>query len=141
MRRGIIFSIIAFCYFIALIGSYFVYQYSATYYEYHETSILYALFSGILGSTVYMTRKYYQTLASSTEGKTFYEFDRKIYWYIFRPILGAVTGILASLIIFISFDIAQTYQNQISIYLLGFLSGYNFSDFMKAKVDKRTEIS
>lgn len=141
MHRGLIFTIISICFFIGIIGTYFVYQYSAKYYNYNEISLLYSLFGGILGSVVYMTRKYYQTLAENSEGKSFYEFDRKIYWYIFRPLLGAVTGILAYLIIYISFDLAQSYQNQISIYLLGFLSGYNFSDFMRTKVDKRTEIS
>lgn len=141
MRKGVIFSIIAICFFIALIGSYFVYQYSYKYYNYDEISLLYAIFGGVLGSTVYMTRKYYQTLASNSEGKTFYEFDRKIYWYLFRPILGAIAGLLAYLIIYVSFDLSNSQQNQISMYLLGFLSAYNFSDFMRNKVDKRTDIN
>lgn len=141
MRKGLIFAIITISIFVAIIGTFFVYQYAYKYYDYNEISLMYALFGGILGSSVYMARKYYQTLAENSEGKTFYEFDRKIYWYLFRPILGSISGILAFLIIYVSFDLSQSYQNQISIYLLGFLSGYNFSDFMRSKVDKRTDIS
>ncbi|MEA3493754.1 MAG: hypothetical protein U9R38_05150 [Candidatus Margulisiibacteriota bacterium] len=109
--------------------------------SFSEKSCSLAIFSGLLGSAVYMTRGFYQSAVEKVDNSKMFDFERWIWWYLSRPILGAIAGGLAFLIIFLAFDFTETTKNQTAFVLLGFLSGYNFHEFIEKRISKRTDLS
>lgn len=109
--------------------------------NYTEKLLLYSIFSGILGSAVYMLRGFYYSTAEKNNTDKMFDFDRWIWWYVSRPIMGAVAGAISFIIIYLAFDLEQSAKNQLVIYLAGFLVGYNFHQFIENKISKKIEIT
>lgn len=139
MKKFIIFALLILNYLISIIGTFFVYF---NYYNrnFFEQSILFCIFAGILGSTIYMTRGFYQSIAEKVNENKIFDFNRWIWWYLVRPILGAVAGAISFLIIYLALDLEISMKNQISFYLLSFLCGYNFHEFVENKLSKKIDL-
>ena len=99
--------------------------------SYFERVALVAISAGMLGSVVYMARGFYQSLAEKNDENKMFDFSRWVWWYLCRPIMGAITGLILFIIIYLAFDLDQTNKNILAIFLLSFLSGYNFHVFME----------
>lgn len=127
---------------LSIIFSAFVYYgFVFKVYLYGEKLFLYSVFSGVLGSAVYMIRGFYYSTVEKNNSERIFDFDRWIWWYLSRPIMGAVAGAISFIIIYLAFDLEQSSKNQIVIYFAGFLVGYNFHDFIEKKVVKKIEIT
>lgn len=116
--------------------------------DYLNTSIIriYVLFGafGMLGATVASIRKYYRYLITYSTlkyaGHTVMQMDWSlgwVYYYLTRPILGAILGAVTYLLSFIGFQIlAESPIMKIStkgkyfLFALAFLSGFSVSDVL-----------
>lgn len=93
---------------------------------------------GLLGSTVYMTRGFYQSVVQKDTDKKF-NFVW-IWWYLCRPFLGLISGAIIFLIAYTLFDLEQTTKNKMLFGLFAFLAGFNFHDFIEKKITKKIDI-
>lgn len=108
--------------------------------SYFERIAIVSISAGLLGSVVYMTRGFYQSIAEKTDENKMFDFNRWIWWYLCRPIMGAIAGLILFIIIYLAFDLDQTDKNILAIFLTSFLSGYNFHEFIEKRISKKIEI-
>ena len=139
MKKLIIYTLLIFFLAVSLLGIVIAYKqlFSISYFE---RTALVAISAGILGSVVYMTRGFYQSLAEKNDENKMFDFNRWVWWYLCRPIMGAIIGLILFIIIYLAFDLDQTNKNILAIFLLSFLSGYNFHEFMEKRITKKIEI-
>lgn len=83
-----------------------------------------------------MARGFYQAMAGRP---TKFDFERFIWWYVFRPVVAAIAGVIMFIIFFLALDIEQTFKNQVAFFLVAFMVGYNFTAFMENKIQKIAE--
>jgi hypothetical protein len=94
--------------------------------------------SGGIGGTIYCIRGFYKNLARGD-----FHFDRWTWWYIFRPIMSAVIGVFAYLLIVgglltIGNFSEVDYSRGLTFYsAIAFLAGFAFTQF----ADKLNEIA
>ncbi len=94
--------------------------------------------SGGIGGTIYCVRGFYKHLARGT-----FHFDKWTWWYIFRPIMSAVIGVFAYLLIIgglltIGNFSEVDYSRGLAFYsAIAFLAGFAFTKF----ADKLDEIA
>lgn len=142
MKKIAILIILLLNYFISIFGSIIIYYNKYSFdFNYSEKLFLYSILAGLLGSIVYMTRGFYQSVAEGKDSNRSFDFDKWIWWYLFRPILGIIAGGIAFFIVYLAFDLEQSLKNQVAIYLVGFLSGYNFHDFIEKKIAKKIDLT
>ena len=135
MKKFIIYLILIIFLALSAVGIFVAYKQSFPM-DYFERAVLGAISAGLLGSVVYMTRGFYQSIAEKNDENKMFDFKRWIWWYLCRPIMGAITGLVLFIIVYLAFDLEQTSKNILAIFLLGFLSGYNFHDFMEKRISK-----
>lgn len=142
MKKIIIFIFLLVVFFISAIGTALVY-YDRLFpsANYSEELFLYSVFSGLLGSAVYMIRGFYYSTVEKDNPEKIFDFNRWIWWYLSRPILGAIAGAISFIIIYLAFDLEQSGKNQLVVFLAGFLVGYNFHEFIERKIVKKIEIT
>lgn len=125
---------------ISLIGpllfTFIIYRY-LIFLNYFEQTLLYSLAAGALGSGVYLTRGFYKSIAEDNTPKAFN--FKWIWWYLCRPILGIISGFIVVLMIYLAFDLKESLQNQIAIYFLCFICGFNFHYFIENKIGNKTD--
>jgi len=86
--------------------------------------------SGGIGGTVYSIRGFYQNL-----GDGIFDFDKWIWWYIFRPVMSAIIGVFVYFLIIGGLlsigNISElNYSKGLMFYAaLSFLAGFSFTQF------------
>lgn len=84
--------------------------------------------AGGLGGTIYAIRGFYQSL-----GQGIFDFDKWVWWYVFRPVISAVTGVIVSFFIIggiINIGAGLNYSRGLMFYsAISFLTGFSFSQF------------
>lgn len=108
-----------------------------------RTSAMCAAF-GMLGASIAATRKYYKVLITESASRELGKADAHTVWdfgwtfyYLTRPILGAILGALAFVFVFIGFEILSISQNSsisrqgnMMLYAISLLSGYSVSQVL-----------
>lgn len=135
MKKIIIYIILLIFLAISLFGIIIAYEQLFPI-NYFERAVIAAVSAGLLGSVVYMTRGFYQSIVEKTYENKMFDFKRWIWWYLCRPIMGAITGLVVFIIVYLAFDLDQTNKNILAIFLVSFLSGYNFHEFMEKRVTR-----
>ncbi|OGY41073.1 MAG: hypothetical protein A2Y82_01545 [Candidatus Buchananbacteria bacterium RBG_13_36_9] len=138
MNKTIIYLLLVSYFVISVAGlalTYFSYPFN---FNYTEKLFFYATFAGLLGSTVYMTRGFYQNIVDPNKN---FDANTWIWWYLCRPILGLVIGAASFFIAYLALDLEQTFKNQMAILLFGFIAGFNFHEFMEKRIEKKTSIT
>ncbi len=139
MKKFVIFLILIFFLALSLLGIYCAYA-NIFFSTYLTKTIVVSIFSGILGSVVYMSRGFYQSIAENLDENRKFNFERWVWWYLCRPIMGGITGLLVFIIIYLAFDLQETIKNIFAIFLVSFLSGYNFHQFAENRLSKKIDI-
>ena len=140
MKKAIIYIITLTCYTISIAGLFFIYNGRILIgASFAEKTFFYSLFAGVLGSTAYMARGFYYSVAEKNNLERMFDFNRWIWWYLLRPFMGALAGSIAFVIIWLAFDLEKSTSNQLALVLIGFLSGYNFHEFIEKKIVKNLD--
>ena len=85
-----------------------------------------AMAAGSLGSVVYCTRAFYSYHIAGQ-----FDFDRFIWWYVFRPITGCLLALAlfalmqSQIVILTSSDITEDFQSLSTIFAISFLAGFS----------------
>jgi len=99
---------------------------------------------GMLGASLAATRKYYKVLITESTARALGKTDAHAVWdfgwtfyYLTRPILGAILGALAFALVLIGFEILSISQNSsisrqgnMMLYVIALLSGYAVSQVL-----------
>lgn len=91
--------------------------------------LVYATGSGGIGGTLYSIRGFYQNLGACKFKLSW------TWWYLFRPIIGAVAGVFAYFLIagglsFFGTPLETSYSRRVMFYLaVSFLGGFSFTQF------------
>jgi len=80
-----------------------------------------------------MARGFYQSHISKERP---FDFGRYWWWYCFRLLLGPIAGGLAAVLLMLAVDLQETVQNLMVFFLLGVLSGFNFTNFINTRITK-----
>jgi hypothetical protein len=86
---------------------------------------------GLIGGAMYMARGFYQAVMGHPKP---FNFPKFFWWYVFRPILSAACGVIGFLLVYLAFDIQETFKNMIGFLLGGLLIGYNLNQFLDRQV-------
>ena len=118
---------------VLLILTYIVGALGGSYYSSFQYSgprmlkfVMLAMAAGGLGSVVYCTRAFYHYYM---EGQ--FDFDRFIWWYVFRPITGCVLALAlfalmqSQIVILTSNEITDDFQSLATIFAISFLAGFS----------------
>lgn len=138
MNKTIIYLLLVFYFIVSITGlalTYFGYPFN---FNYNEKLFFYATFAGLLGSSVFMMRGFYQNIVDPNKN---FDANTWIWWYLCRPILGLVIGGISFFIAYLALDLEQNIKNQIAILVFGFIAGYNFHHFMKKQIEEKTELT
>ena len=101
------------------------------------SSLIIIACAGGLGGTIYSIRGFYQSLADDN-----FKFGNWVWWYIFRPAISSVTGVVVSFFIIGGILAIGTsglnYSRGLMFYsAISFLTGFSFTQF----VNKLEEIA
>ncbi len=100
----------------------------------------YSFLAGVLGSTVYACRGFYQSIAEPEASLKTFDF-KWVFWYILRPLLGGIFGFViyafarAELTAF-GLTMQSSGHNNLMFFALSFLAGFCFHDFAEYLTSK-----
>ena len=95
-----------------------------------------ALAAGMLGGAVYTARGFYQSVAGTP---TPFNFEKFFWWYLLRPAVSAIAGLVAATILYLAFDLQESFTNLAAFFLASFIVGYNFHAFIEHRIKKNAE--